>query len=296
MKRKNKKLAMIIINYNDYDSTKALLWNVKGYRCLDLIVVVDNNSTDGSYEKLKKLKTLQTKKIEFIKTKENGGYAKGLNFGAKHALKKLKSANLIFSNSDIIIHSEDDIKMLASDLNDHGIGIGVVGPTIVEDKSLNRGWKMPTVNDEIKANLPWISRRFKKKLLYDDNYYKGHLTKVGVISGSFFLVDGDLLKDINYFDENTFLYYEENILSKKIEKTHRKIAVDNKVVIIHNHSVTIDKNFKRVEKYKRLKESQRYFVEEYLDPSSFKLFLLDMTNKLSLGVLYIRNFFRRDGK
>ena len=290
MKKSNKKIGFIIINYNDYESTKKLLWNIKDYKCLDLIVVVDNNSTDDSFNKLKKLKTLSNKNIDFIKTNENGGYAKGLNFGARYALKKLKKANLIFSNSDIIVNSEDDIKKLSSDINNHGIGIGVVGPTIVERDKLNRGWKMPSVNDEIKANLPLISRYFNKSRYYSDDYYKGHNSFVSVVSGSFFMVDGDLLKDID------FLYYEENIFSKKIEKTHRKVAVDNDVRVIHNHSVTIDKNFKRVEKYKELKKSQRYFVSEYLDASGFQLFLLDATNKLSLFVLHIRNLFRRDVK
>ena len=291
--KNRKKLVMIIINYNDYESTKTLLNNVKGYKCLDKIVVVDNHSSDDSLEKLKKLKSFQIKKIDFIKTKENGGYAKGLNFGAKYVLKNFKNVNIIFSNSDIIISKEEDLVKLSNDINNHGIGVGVVGPTIVEGKDLNRGWKSSTVKDEILANLPYISRRFKKRLLYGDTYYKGHITNVSVISGSIFVVDGDLLKDIGYFDENTFLYYEENIFSKSIEKTHRKVAVDNDVVVVHNHSVTIDKNYKRVEKYKELKKSQRYYVENYLEAGKFQLFLLDMTNKLSLGILYIRNFFRR---
>ncbi len=294
MKKNKKKLAMIIINYNDYESTKTLLWNVKDYECLDKIIVVDNHSSDDSYEKLKRLKSLQSSKFDFIRTESNGGYAKGLNFGAKYAIEKLKNVNLIFSNSDIIINNEEDLVRLSRDINSNGIGVGVVGPTIVENKDLNRGWKTSTVKDEILANLPYISRHFKKRLLYQDNYYRGHITNVGVVSGSFFVVDGDLLKDIGYFDENTFLYYEENIFSKKVEGTHRKIVVDNDVVVVHNHSVTIDKNCKRVEKYKELKKSQRYYVENYLKANKFQLFLLDMTNKLSLGCLYIRNFFRRD--
>lgn len=292
--KKNKKLAFIIINYNDYESTKTLLNNIKSYKCLDLIVVVDNHSTDGSLEKLKKLKTFQKDNIHFIRTEENGGYAKGLNFGAKYALKKLKSANLIFSNSDVIINSEEDLEKLSKDLNTHGIGVGVVGPTIVEREKLNRGWKVPTVNDEIKANLPLISRWFKKSLYYKEEYYKGRLSPVGVVSGCFFAVDGELLKDIDYFDENTFLYYEENIFSKRIEKTHRKIVVDNDVVIVHNHSVTIDKNIDRVRKYNALKTSQKYFVKEYLKANNFQMFLLYITNKMSLGILKIRNIFRRE--
>ena len=50
------KLGMVIINYNDYSTTKKLLENIVDYSCLDKIVVVDNCSTDDSFKKLKKLK------------------------------------------------------------------------------------------------------------------------------------------------------------------------------------------------------------------------------------------------
>ena len=69
-------------------------------------------------------------------------------------------------------------------------------------------------------------------------------------------------------------------------------AIDNNVVIIHNHSVTIDKNVNKINKYKILKQSQRYFVKEYLQATEKELKRLDFTNKLSLILLYIRCFFR----
>ena len=60
------KLGMVIINYNDYKTTKILLNNVKDYDSLDSIVVVDNHSTDNSYKILKKLENLLTKGKFFI--------------------------------------------------------------------------------------------------------------------------------------------------------------------------------------------------------------------------------------
>ena len=47
--------GFLIINYNDAESVLKLLENIKEYRCLDLVVIVDNASTDTSYENLKKL-------------------------------------------------------------------------------------------------------------------------------------------------------------------------------------------------------------------------------------------------
>ncbi len=102
-----------------------------------------------------------------------------------------------------------------------------------------------------------------------------------------------MLEEINYFDENTFLYYEENILAKRVKMTNYKTVIDNRISIIHNHSVSVDKSFKKVGKYKILKESQKYYVKEYLGASKFQLMLLYITNKFSLIILYIRCFFKR---
>ena len=56
-------IGMVIVNYNDYRTTKRLLDNVKNYKILKEIVVVDNKSTDDSLENLQKLKN---KKITII--------------------------------------------------------------------------------------------------------------------------------------------------------------------------------------------------------------------------------------
>ena len=160
------KLGMVIINYNDYKTTSFLLDSIKDYKCLDLIVVVDNKSTDDS---LKHLKKYENNKIKIIEAEENKGYAAGLNAGAKEVIKKLKNCNIIFSNSDVIINKEEDLEKLSKDIGKHSIA--VVGPTIVENRSLNRGWMLPTIKDEIKFNLPLVSRKYRKEILYDDEHY-----------------------------------------------------------------------------------------------------------------------------
>ena len=54
------KNCVVIINYNDYETTYNLIQNIKDYSNLDEIVIVDYASKDDSYEILLKL---QNKKI-----------------------------------------------------------------------------------------------------------------------------------------------------------------------------------------------------------------------------------------
>ena len=280
------KLGMVIINYNDAKTTIELLENIKDYKCLDSIIVVDNKSTDDSVKRLKKY---QNTKIELIEAHENKGYASGLNIGAKYLNKKYKNCNIIFSNADIIIAKEEDLERLNQDITDD---IVVVGPTIIERTGINRGWKLPTAKDEIRFNLPILGDKFRAKNTYPEEHYQKDLSFVDVVAGCIFCVKGSILEKIDYFDENTFLYYEEQILSKKLIDINKKIAIDNTVKVIHNHSVTIDKNIARIRKYKILKTSQRYYVKEYLKASKWDLFRLEFNRRLFLTLLYIVCFFK----
>ena len=93
-----KELSFVIINYNDSDTTIRLLNNIKNYKILKEIVIVDNKSTDDSVKKLEKF---TDDKITLLVNDENKGYSSGMNLGAKYLLEKYKNINIIFSNADI---------------------------------------------------------------------------------------------------------------------------------------------------------------------------------------------------
>ena len=283
-----RKIGFVIVNYNDAKTTIRLLNQLKEFKNIDSIVVVDNNSTDDSFVQLKEQ---ENGNITIIKNSENKGYSSGMNTGAKYLIEKIGRCNIIFSNSDIIIKNAKDLNTLSSDINNE---VAVASPVIEEHGNLNRGWKKTTAFTESLLNLPYISRYFKKKkLYYKEEHYQKDKSYVDVVSGCFFMVDSEALEQVDYFDENTFLYYEELIFAKKLEKAGKKLIVDNRVKVIHDHSVTIDKNIKRINKYKILKASQRYYVKNYLKGNLLEMALLYITNKLSLFILYIRCLGRR---
>ena len=282
------KTGIIIVNYNDFTSTEKLIHNIKNYRVIDKIVVVDNHSSDDSARKLKQLKL---PKLKVIINEENKGYSYAINIGAKYLIEEYKECNIIISNADVIIDKEEDIEILIKLL--HRKNVGIVAPTILERKTKNRGWKNPTPKQEIVLNLAYIHRFFRKKYLYyDENYYQGDFSIVDVLSGCFFLIQSKTLQAVNYLDDHIFLYYEENILAKKLQVKKKINLVSNKVTIIHNHSVTIDKSLKRIKKYKAQKKSQYYFEVEYNNASWLERILLRLTAWLSQLILSISYFIQ----
>jgi GT2 family glycosyltransferase len=97
---------------------------------------------------------------------------------------------------------------------------------------------------------------------------------------------------VGNFDETTFLYYEENILGIKLKNIDKKTFIDNEVSVTHDLSVSVDKSFNSINKYKMLKESQKYYVKYYLKANIFDMILLRTTYYVSLMVSYIVCFFR----
>ena len=277
------KNGMVIVNYNDADTTIRLLNNIRNYNCLDTIVVVDNKSTDDS---LTKLHSLKLKKVIVIETKENKGYSYALNIGAKHLIDLYNECNIVFSNSDIIIDSEQDLITLLNDLSSLNV---IVAPNVLEDNTISRGWHIPGPWQDVILNMPGIRKNyFNKHLKYADSYYKNHLSKVETVSGCFFLMTSKHLQDINYFDEGVFLYYEENIMGAKTKLLKKNIVIDNDVDVVHDHSVSIDKSLKRIKKFNILKKSQLYFERKYNHANIFELLFLIVTAFVARLILSIK--------
>lgn len=279
------KTGMVIVNYNTAEDTIELIDSVINYSIIDKIVVVDNNSKDDSVKKIGKIKN---KKVHLIANKENKGYSAGLNIGIKYLTCEYKECNIIVSNADIVIDKEEDIKELLSLFSKD---IVVVAPTILEHGSLNRGWKIPSPWQEVGQNIPKLHRRLKKKTFdYSDSHYKDSYSYVEAVSGCFFIINSKHLENIGYFDENVFLYYEENILGVKTKEANKKIVVSNKVRVIHNHSISVDKSMKRLNKYKELKKSQYYFEKNYNKANLIEIIFLKLS--VFLGKIFFSIYYR----
>lgn len=279
------KVGIVILNYNDYEETSNFVNEIKDYKVLDEIVVVDNSSTDNSFNKLRKLKS---KNISVIKTDKNNGYASGNNYGIKYLEKRVDY--IIISNPDITV-DEKTIKKLKKDL-DENENMAIVSPVINQLGKKIRGWRLPNYLDELLSNINYFHRKAREKLNYDESRYQDEFSRVEAVSGCFFMIRRDVLNMVGNFDESTFLYYEENILGQKLKNINRKTFIDNTVSVTHNLSVSVDKSFNSINKYKMLKTSQKYYVKYYLKTNIFGIILLRIVYGISLGISYMIVFFK----
>ena len=281
-------LVFVIINYNTKALAEKLVANVKDYQSISKILIVDNASTDDSYQELKKL---ENNRIEVLQAEENKGFSAGMNIGAKRAIELFSKCDIIFSNTDIIISSEETIEILQTALKMRRVA--VASPVVFQENTISRGWKIPSAKEEILINLPGIGKKFQKKyMFYDEDHYKGKYSYVEAVSGCFFMIKSEALKRVDYFDENVFLYYEENILGEKLRNSSYTLVICNEALIIHDHSVSIDHNVGTINKFKILKTSQRYFQKKYHYATEKEIRKLKFTSNLTLITIYIRVFLK----
>lgn len=272
------KNVFLIVNYNDYKSTKHLIDNIKTFNCLDEIVVVDNYSREDQIELLT---TMNEKNVTVLFNESNLGYSGAINVGAKYLIDKYNKCNIIVSNSDIVIMSEEDLVKMIKLLNKKDIGL--VGPQILERGYILKGRKDSTINHDIASFTPVLKNFISdEKLNYTDDYYQETTSVVDVISTCFFLISSDTLKRINYMDENVFLYYEDFIMCNKVRKLGLSIIICNEIKIKHLYSVSVDKSYKSSSKKKMLRDSVLYYHSTYHNMNFIQKCLLKIVSNLDI--------------
>ncbi len=86
--KKKEKIAAVVVTYNRKDLLQECLSSLlKQIRTLDLIIIIDNASTDGTWEVLNK-KYLKNPIFDYINLGKNTGGAGGFHYGIKRAYKK----------------------------------------------------------------------------------------------------------------------------------------------------------------------------------------------------------------
>lgn len=262
------KNCIIILNYNDWKRATELVNRIVHYDALHHIVIVDNCSTDDSYEKLSEIKN---DKVDVIQCTANGGYASGNNFGARYALNKWEIDVLFFANPDVSFSEETAVRI--ENALHQNQSYAVAAPLVRKGYNV---WDLPefwgTVRMLFLLTFTLHKLRIKKKLLC----MKG-VCEVGVVEGSFFAIKASAYKEIDGFDERTFLYLEENILAYKLMQKGYRAVVDTDAYYIHEHSKSISKEYhSKANAFQLFLPSFHVYLKYYLKcgPVSLKIFYL----------------------
>lgn len=205
-----KELSIVIVNFNTRDFVVACVRSIISNYPDKIktqkfeIIVVDNNSIDGSGEALEKIG-----EITLIKNSENVGFSKANNIG----VRKAEGRYLLFLNPDTIVNSTT-IPPLITFMDSHpdagAATCRVILPNEKIDDASHRGFPTPW---RTFTHFSGLWKLFKKSNFWN-GYYLGEedlskTHKVDVIAGAFMFVRRKAGEEIGWWDEDYFFYGED---------------------------------------------------------------------------------------
>jgi len=221
-------LSIIVVSYNTRDLLKNCLNSIVAHTTtLDHeIVVVDNNSCDGSQDMVRK----DFPGAILICNDSNAGFSKANNRGVRSS----NGAFLLFLNSDTLIRNRSLCHMLDYIVENNRMGI--VGPRIVngENKPTRSYMRFLDVKCLFLGSkyLSFLIDVKKYRLHYD--HYDFETTRiVPWLSGACFMMRRSVFEEVGGFDEGYFLYLEDMDLCLQVHrKGYRNIYLP-KAEIVH---------------------------------------------------------------
>jgi GT2 family glycosyltransferase len=218
----NRSVSIVVLSYNNVKDLPECIRSliIQTYHDFE-IIIVDNGSTDGSEEFIRK----NYPKIKIIQTGMNLGYSAGNNVGFEAA----KGEYIVVVNPDTVADPKwlaELIKPLESD------------QTITATTSkILMYYQKDRINTCSNKNHPTgltFCRGLNKSVDEFSNYQE-----VSSVSGCSFAVRKDMLKKINGFDPDFFLYQEDADLSWRIRFAGGKIMYVPKSIIYHKFKLSI---------------------------------------------------------
>ena len=223
-------VSIVIVNWNTRDILRDCLASVyeQGGEIDFEVIVVDNASTDGSVEMVKK----DFPQVTLIENSQNLGFAAANNQGIAIS----KGRYVLLLNSDTIV-LDNAIAKTAAFADSHPeaavVGCRVLNP----DRTLQPTCFMfPSILNMLLSST-YLYKLFPKSKFFGRErmtwWNRNDIREVDVVTGCFMLVRQDAIKKVGSMDEQFFMYVEETDWCYRFKQAGWKILFTPCAEIIH---------------------------------------------------------------
>ena len=214
------RVAVILLNWNNYSDTKACLESLAASTYPDLTVVVaDNGSADGSGERLAE---------EFpghvhVQTGANLGFARGCNVGIRQALTDATVRYVVLLNNDCEVTPGWLEPLVAAAEADPKVG-AVSGKVLMAE---NRLWY---AGGHVRV---WRGGLYARGLGDIDRGQYDTPEDVGFVTGGLVLIPRRVLETVGLLPEEYFFGFEEYDYSVTVMRAGYKLRYEPAGVVHH---------------------------------------------------------------
>jgi len=257
-----KDITLIVVTYR---SENLILKNLDALKKFP-VIIFDNSNSD-------KLNSIIDgfENIKLIRSKKNLGYGIGNNLAISHS----KTPFILIVNPDIIIN-ENSIKILFDSFLNDPENIGILGPSLY-DQNMNR---------RTNGSISYIDHLKGIKISNAQNNIPFDNTCCKFLMGCCYFMKRDFFNTLGGFDENFFMYFEDNDLCDRAIKKGKYIMEVPLSKFIHLENSSSKKKFLTDTKLSIIHKISSYI---YLKKNSKFIFLLFQILKNLLD--YFQRFF-----
>jgi len=213
----NRTLDIVIVNWNSGEQLKDCLRTLTQTGMhgvsLEKVVVVDNNSSDGSSDGLETLNL----PMVVLQNRRNDGFARGCNQGAKAGSAEF----LLFLNPDVrVFHNSLSVPINFFNSED-GQNTGIAGIQLVDESGeISRSCARFPDPLQLPFQMAGLDRIFPGRFPghFLSQWDHGENRRVDQVMGAFFMVRRSLFERLGGFDERFFVYFEDLDFSLRAKK------------------------------------------------------------------------------
>jgi len=235
--KKYPKVAIIILNWNGWRDTLECLESLQDLSYENYqIFLVDNDSTDGSVERITAWgrdrgfdldKKSPDEKIILIQNDENYGFSGGNNRGIQFAMDFSRYQYFWLLNNDTVVDKDALTELVkVAESRDKA---GIIGSKVFDYKNRSH---IQTIG-EYKVVWPYMN---SKREISD----KETVLDVKWIRGASLLIRNELIREIGLLDEKLFIYFEDKDWCVKALKKRWKIYTSLNSRIFHKEGASTD--------------------------------------------------------
>lgn len=268
--------TVFVLNYKTYNLTASLLNDLFLQRAISFnVIVIDNDCEENEQFMALKNQFLNRSNVFFISTGSNIGYAQGNNFGINWACHKgLIGDFIVILNNDIEFTDENTLSFLIEELMNIK-DAAVISPKIIlkRNELIQGPYSFKSCKEYVfEALFPFyipIRIYFQQKKIQKIKSVK----KVYRTMGSFLVIKAKIFEKIGWFDPNTFLGSEEDIIAYKVNRLGYSYYYLPSIFVYHESGASSSKLQSKFVENEFLK-SELYFFKEYVIYNRFQLVIV----------------------
>lgn len=234
-------VSIIILSFNTLEQTRQCLQSLHEATDVKLgddteIIVVDNLSSDGSQEMVKR----EFPQVTLVESNANLGFSKGNNLGIRSIHSE--SRYVLFLNPDTLVPTGTISEMIRFMDTNQMVGVATCKVLLADgsiDMDCHRGFPRPWVAATHFLGFDKImpsNRLFAEYHLGWEDLNRTH--EIGAAVGAFLFVRREIGDAIGWFDEDYFLNGEDIDLCYRIHKSGYLVMYYPAVTITHLRGVS----------------------------------------------------------